>query len=273
MILPNGHKIKIGLMGIADHYPEWASSNSKQKEHNYGINYVNISSRKWGNIFQHISTIKSLENINILVVYLHWGGNWITEPSDVFQEFAHRLVDAGVDVVAGTSPHILQRMEIYTSDYKQEVKDSAGNISENRNINSTENRNTSSSENRNINSSRHQGIIFYSLGDFIDDYAIDEKLRNDLGVIVRVVFCNNPDQGSTLAPARPKFQSEIKQVELFPTIIENMRVRLLHYPGIHPYNNEENNMRKDEKENDSNEINKRYRDYEDYEHVIKTLLQ
>lgn len=71
---------------------------------------------------------ETVENCDITVVYVHWGKEYTSEPSQEQQEMARKLVDAGADIVIGSHPHCLQPIEKY------------GN-----------------------------GIIFYSLGNFIMD--------------------------------------------------------------------------------------------------------
>ena len=50
---------------------------------------------------------------DVTIVSVHWGSNWgyAIEPSDI--AFAHRLIDAGVDVVHGHSSHHPRPIEIY----------------------------------------------------------------------------------------------------------------------------------------------------------------
>lgn len=55
--------------------------------------------------------------------------------------------------------------------------------------------------------------VFYSLGDFIDDYAIDPNYRNDIGGIARISI----DVSS----------GKVKKVKIYPTIIHNSQVNLL----------------------------------------------
>jgi poly-gamma-glutamate synthesis protein (capsule biosynthesis protein) len=51
---------------------------------------------------------------DIVVMSLHWGGNWGYEVSDERRRFAHQLVDvAGVDIVHGHSSHHPQPIEVY----------------------------------------------------------------------------------------------------------------------------------------------------------------
>jgi poly-gamma-glutamate synthesis protein (capsule biosynthesis protein) len=51
---------------------------------------------------------------DIVVVSIHWGGNWGYEVSGSEREFAHRLIDAGAaDVLHGHSSHHPRAIEIY----------------------------------------------------------------------------------------------------------------------------------------------------------------
>ncbi len=50
---------------------------------------------------------------DLVVVSIHWGPNWGYEVSDEERRFAHRLVDAGVDVVHGHSSHHPRPVEIF----------------------------------------------------------------------------------------------------------------------------------------------------------------
>ncbi len=50
---------------------------------------------------------------DLRVVSVHWGPNWGYRPDDAEVEFAHALVDGGVDVVHGHSSHHPRPAEIY----------------------------------------------------------------------------------------------------------------------------------------------------------------
>jgi len=51
---------------------------------------------------------------DILMVSIHWGGNWGYQVPDEQRRFAHGLIDeAGVDVVHGHSSHHVKGIEIY----------------------------------------------------------------------------------------------------------------------------------------------------------------
>ncbi len=47
-----------------------------------------------------------------LVVFIHWGDEYKTQ--NIYQrEFAHTLIDNGVDTIIGSHPHIIQGIEVY----------------------------------------------------------------------------------------------------------------------------------------------------------------
>ena len=50
---------------------------------------------------------------DVIVVSLHWGGNWGYKIRDDERAFAHALIDAGVDLVHGHSSHHARAFEIY----------------------------------------------------------------------------------------------------------------------------------------------------------------
>lgn len=51
--------------------------------------------------------------VDVLVFSLHWGPEYIKKPQTWMVEFAHQLVDSGVDVVAGHHSHVVGEMEEY----------------------------------------------------------------------------------------------------------------------------------------------------------------
>jgi poly-gamma-glutamate capsule biosynthesis protein CapA/YwtB (metallophosphatase superfamily) len=50
---------------------------------------------------------------DVVVVSIHWGSNWGYEVSGEQARFAHRLIDAGVDIVHGHSSHHPRPVEVY----------------------------------------------------------------------------------------------------------------------------------------------------------------
>jgi poly-gamma-glutamate synthesis protein (capsule biosynthesis protein) len=53
------------------------------------------------------------ERAGWVMVNVHWGVEYSTEPSDRQRQVAHWLIDAGADVVFGGHPHVVQGVEIY----------------------------------------------------------------------------------------------------------------------------------------------------------------
>ncbi len=62
-------------------------------------------------VLEAVSSLK--ERCDILVVSMHWGKEGQTEPRQQEKELAHKLVDAGADVVMGHHPHVVQSAELY----------------------------------------------------------------------------------------------------------------------------------------------------------------
>ncbi|KAJ5200142.1 Capsule synthesis protein CapA [Penicillium cf. griseofulvum] len=63
----------------------------------------------------------------------------------------------------------------------------------------------------------HGKLVIYGCGDFVDDYALNEEYRNDLGALWRVVV--KEKSGGI----------ELEKLEIFPTRVERFRAVLLDY--------------------------------------------
>lgn len=96
---------------------------------------------------------------DIVVVGLHWGGEYRHAPAAWQRDLAHRLVAAGADIVMGSHPHVLQPAEVVTVDEPHRRRD---------------------------------GLILYSLGNFVSNQRTHPR---DGGVIARatVVRCGPDD--------------------------------------------------------------------------------
>jgi len=64
-------------------------------------------------IISDINRIK--EKVNYIVISLHWGDEYITFPSAEQIDLAHKIIDAGADVIIGHHPHVLQPIESYNN--------------------------------------------------------------------------------------------------------------------------------------------------------------
>lgn len=48
---------------------------------------------------------------DVQVAYVHWGSEYVTEPNDGQRTFAEALVTAGIDLIVGHHPHVVQRID------------------------------------------------------------------------------------------------------------------------------------------------------------------
>lgn len=52
-------------------------------------------------------------NADIVVVYTHWGTEFVDQPDQKIKDLAHEFIDAGVDLIIGSHPHVIQSKEEY----------------------------------------------------------------------------------------------------------------------------------------------------------------
>jgi len=85
------HGLKIGFIGIADvlkPFPvDWEEAKKKAKE------------------------LKSRNQFVVMIV--HWGKEFQTHSSEHQRDKAHGMIDAGVDLIIGHHPHVVQESEVY----------------------------------------------------------------------------------------------------------------------------------------------------------------
>lgn len=62
-------------------------------------------------IAEHVASVR--RHVDRLILSIHWGNEFVTQPSRSQQEQARLWVDAGADVVLGHHPHVLQPVERY----------------------------------------------------------------------------------------------------------------------------------------------------------------
>ncbi len=98
------NNIKIGIIGYTDNEPDWKAQTNKP-----GINYVKVGDI--ATIQQDIKIIRP--QVDILIITIHWGPNMRQHPNQEFTNFAHAIIDSGVDIIHGHSAHIFQGVEIY----------------------------------------------------------------------------------------------------------------------------------------------------------------
>ncbi len=154
--------IRIGIIGYADYPQEWAATDTKP-----GINYLQIGDI--ATIQDDIAQIR--KEVDIIILSIHWGPNMRQRPTQEFRDFAHAIIDAGVDILHGHSAHVFQGIEEYQN-----------------------------------------GLILYDTGDFVDDYAVTESLRNDWALFFEIEL------------EKQNTKVKITQLKLTPLFISNMQV-------------------------------------------------
>jgi poly-gamma-glutamate synthesis protein (capsule biosynthesis protein) len=85
----------------------WAATENRP-----GVSFIpDLSNRSAADIAMRLQELK--QPGDIAVVSLHWGSNWGYDISGGQVRFAHRLIDAGVDVVHGHSSHHPRPLEVF----------------------------------------------------------------------------------------------------------------------------------------------------------------
>jgi hypothetical protein len=131
-------------------------------------------------IHKHISLAKA-QGADMIVASLHWGSDQEVYPTANMIENAHAIIRAGVDIIIGHHPHILQPIEKYT--YRDP-----------------------------FNGHENTGLIAYSLGEFLSylpmSYVLSPIPAVWLSAILRVEIARGFSYG--------KESLKITQVKLLP---------------------------------------------------------
>ncbi len=146
--------VTIGILGCADHFDFWKAGVDTP-----GVYYIEYDN--YGSVLQYIRNVKN--EVDILILSIHWGYNFVHGVRNKFQKFAKDVFEAGVDIIHGHSSHHIKCIR-YSRD-----------------------------ENK---------MIIYGMGDFVSDYAINSEFRNDLGMIVMLNIENKKLVDVTIHPTK-----------------------------------------------------------------------
>jgi gamma-polyglutamate biosynthesis protein CapA len=82
---------------------------------NVRIAFVNYNQFVTGAEQKTISDINSAKKLkaDLVIVYTHWGKEFVTDPDENIKNLAHELIDAGADLIIGSHPHVVQPKEEY----------------------------------------------------------------------------------------------------------------------------------------------------------------
>ena len=149
--------LRVAIVAFADYPRAWAATDTTP-----GLNFTSVSvdDDTFTPVAAAIGAARALADV--VIISIHWGPNMRERPPEVFQHFAHRVIDTGATIFWGHSAHVVQAVEPV----------------------------------------RDRGVILYDTGDFVDDYAVDPTLRNDLGALFLVRLRGRIVEHVGLAPTR-----------------------------------------------------------------------
>lgn len=100
--------LRIGVIAFTDNEPAWEAATEQA-----GVWFVpiDLENARAAGLMAKIHRIR--EEVDLLVVSVHWGPNWGHEPPPEHIGFARALIDAGADAVFGHSGHVFRGIEIY----------------------------------------------------------------------------------------------------------------------------------------------------------------
>lgn len=96
--------IRIGFLGCTDNEPTW-----KATKKDPGTNFLEVGELEA--IQKDVAAIR--DKVDVIILSIHWGPNMRERPNRSFIDFAHHLIDSGVDILHGHSAHIFQGVEVY----------------------------------------------------------------------------------------------------------------------------------------------------------------
>lgn len=138
--------IKVGFLG----YTNTTNGLSVPDENSYAINNIDFYTQS--RIQTMCEQVRSLnENSDFVIVMIHFGNEYVTQPDRYQKSVVDALFEAGADVILGSHPHVIQPMEI------REIENPDG--------------------------SKRKGVVIYSLGNFISCQQYDEQGHKDIGLI------------------------------------------------------------------------------------------
>ena len=70
---------------------------------------------------QELSSARESGDVDACIVLVHWGTEYSGEPDDSQRKWAEVFLDCGVDAVIGSHPHVLQPLEILTTEKDRQM--------------------------------------------------------------------------------------------------------------------------------------------------------
>lgn len=109
MLLSEIKGFKIGCLGLT-----FGINTLDEKNAPSGIPVIAFGNEQqepdWDFLQEKIKTLKARSDLVVLMA--HWGFEYEYFPDPLVRKHAHRLIELGVDLILGTSPHVLQPVEV-----------------------------------------------------------------------------------------------------------------------------------------------------------------
>ncbi|MBV8311462.1 MAG: CapA family protein [Planctomycetaceae bacterium] len=68
----------------------------------------------WSDDEKVVADIRAIRpQVDVALTFMHWGEEYSLQPNERQKSLAHKMVDAGADVVIGNHPHVIQGHEFY----------------------------------------------------------------------------------------------------------------------------------------------------------------
>ncbi len=117
-IVKNINNINIGITSYT--YGKVTNSNKYLNDNKISDEYkdnINIfDSSDVSQAFESINnTLEKMKDTDLQIVYLHWGDKYSRSENSFQSELAQKLCDAGVDVIIGSHPHVVQPVKTIKS--------------------------------------------------------------------------------------------------------------------------------------------------------------
>lgn len=84
------------------------------------FNYNELETTDYDKIQKDIDDARGA-GADIVICYFHWGNEYQREPDSNQLEMAQRAADMGADIIFASHPHVLQKVDVVTSDDGQKV--------------------------------------------------------------------------------------------------------------------------------------------------------
>ncbi len=75
------------------------------------VNYNEFSSNAFESTMNDLKLVRP--QVDVVILYTHWGVEYSTEINPSIQSLAHRFIDEGADIIIGSHPHVIQPSEVY----------------------------------------------------------------------------------------------------------------------------------------------------------------